>query len=78
METTKVNVVPTNLYAGAENILQFVPGGRSLECLSNRQLGFRTARSAITLVTGLAENSMHEKGVSSKYCAVQSAFNSAS
>ncbi|CAD7081762.1 unnamed protein product [Hermetia illucens] len=53
--------------------------------LSDRQYGFRKTRStidAIKLVTGLAENAIHGKGDTSKYCVVvtldvKNAFNSA-
>ncbi|CAD7080109.1 unnamed protein product [Hermetia illucens] len=53
--------------------------------LSDRQYRFRKARStidAIKLVTGLAEDAIHRKGSSSKYCVVvtldvKNAFNSA-
>ncbi|CAD7081162.1 unnamed protein product [Hermetia illucens] len=53
--------------------------------LSHRQYGFRKARStidAIKLVTGLAEDAIHGKGSTSKYCVVvtldvKNAFNSA-
>ena len=53
--------------------------------LSDRQYGFRKARStidAIKMVTGLAENAIHGRGSTSKYCIVvtldvRNAFNSA-
>ncbi|CAD7085026.1 unnamed protein product [Hermetia illucens] len=53
--------------------------------LSDRQYGFRKARStidAIKLVTDLAEDAIHGKGSTSKYCVVvildvKNAFNSA-
>ena len=55
---------------------RLLPAVESLRGLSDRKFGFRTARStdAIKLVSELAENAMHARGGTSKYCA----FNSAS
>ncbi|CAD7085180.1 unnamed protein product [Hermetia illucens] len=52
---------------------RLLPVAERQDGLSDQQYGFRKARStidAIKLVTGLAEDAMHGKGSTSKYCVV--------